>query len=54
MLAYERSGFRLSDSPGGFDDSGPLLGEDNDVVLGELLGLSAAEIEALTADGVIA
>ena len=53
-LAYERSGFRLSESPGGFDDSGPLLGEDNDVVLGEILGLDAAEIERLVAEGVVA
>jgi benzylsuccinate CoA-transferase BbsF subunit len=54
VLPYERSGFRLSASPGGFDDSGPLLGEDNDMVLGEILGLSAAEIEQLLADDVIA
>ena len=54
VLPYERSGFRLSASPGGFDDSGPLLGEDNDTVLGEILGLSAAEIEQLLADDVIA
>ncbi len=54
VLPYERSGFRLSASPGGFDDSGPLLGEDNDAVLGEILGLSAAEIEQLVADEVIA
>ena len=53
-LAYERSGFRLSESPGGFDDSGPLLGEDNDVVLGEILGLSAEEIERLVAAEVVA
>ena len=54
VLPYERSGFRLSDSAGGFDDSGPLLGEDNDTVLGGVLGLSAEEIEQLVADGVIA
>jgi benzylsuccinate CoA-transferase BbsF subunit len=54
VLPYERSGFRLSESPGGFDDSGPLLGEDNDMVLGEVLGLSPAEIDQLIADEVIA
>ena len=54
VLPYERSGFRLSASPGGFDDSGPLLGEDNDMVLGEILGLSPEEIEQLVADEVIA
>ena len=41
VLPYERSGFRLSASPGGFDDSGPLLGEDNDTVLGESAGALA-------------
>ncbi len=54
VRAYERSGFRLSESPGGFDDSGPLLGEDNDTVLGEILGLSPEEIALLVAEGVIA
>ena len=54
VLPYERAGFRLSASPGGFDDSGPLLGEDNDKVLGEILGLSPAEIEQLLVDDVIA
>jgi benzylsuccinate CoA-transferase BbsF subunit len=54
VLPYERSGFRLSASPGGFDDSGPLLGEDNDTVLGDLLGLSPGQIEQLVADGVVA
>ncbi|RIK98138.1 MAG: CoA transferase [Proteobacteria bacterium] len=53
-LPYERSGFRLSASPAGFEDSGPLLGEDNDVVLGEILGLSEDEIERLVAEGVVA
>ena len=53
-LPYERAGFRLSESPGGFEDSGPLLGEDNDVVLGEILGLSEDEIARLAAEGVIA
>jgi crotonobetainyl-CoA:carnitine CoA-transferase CaiB-like acyl-CoA transferase len=33
--------------------AGPLLGEDNDTVLGGLLGLSATEIDQLRADGVI-
>lgn len=53
-LPYERSGFRLSESPGGFDDSGPLLGEDGDLVFGEILGLSPEEIERLVAAGVVA
>lgn len=52
-LPYERSGFRLAASPAGFDDSAPLLGEDGDVVLAEILGLPPDEIERLVADGVI-
>lgn len=54
VLPYERAGFRLSESPGGFDDSGPLLGEDNDLVLGAVLGLTEDEIARLIADEVIA
>jgi benzylsuccinate CoA-transferase BbsF subunit len=49
---YERNGFRLSDAPSGYDRSGPTLGQDQDWVLDELLGLSASERDALAADGV--
>jgi crotonobetainyl-CoA:carnitine CoA-transferase CaiB-like acyl-CoA transferase len=49
---YERNGFRLSEAPSGYARSGPTLGQDNDFVLGELLGLSEAEQEKLAADGV--
>lgn len=52
-LPYERSGFRLAASRGGFDDSAPLLGEDGDVVFAEILGLSPDAIERLLAEGVI-
>ena len=31
----------------------PLLGQDNEAVLGELLGLSADEVGALAADGAL-
>jgi crotonobetainyl-CoA:carnitine CoA-transferase CaiB-like acyl-CoA transferase len=48
---YERTGFRLSDGTGGYERAGPTLGQDDDYVLGELLGLSAAERERLKADG---
>jgi benzylsuccinate CoA-transferase BbsF subunit len=50
--AYERNGFRLSASPSGYHRASPTLGQDNDFVFGELLGLSAAERQALAADGV--
>ena len=32
---------------------GPLMGQDNDYVLGEILDRSAAEIARLTAEGVV-
>jgi crotonobetainyl-CoA:carnitine CoA-transferase CaiB-like acyl-CoA transferase len=50
---YEHNGFRLSDAPGGYDRSGPTLGQDNDWVLGEVLGLSTDEQEKLRADGAL-
>jgi len=46
-LAFERSGFRLSSSEGGFCDPAPLLGEQNQEILGDVLGLGSEEIEAL-------
>ncbi len=49
---YERNGFRLSDAPSGYARPGPTLGQDNDYILGEVLGLSTAERERLAAEGV--
>lgn len=46
-LAFERSGFRLSASPGGFARPGPNLGEHNGSVLGGILGLTRDEIASL-------
>jgi benzylsuccinate CoA-transferase BbsF subunit len=50
---YERNGFRLSDAPSHYDRSGPTLGQDNDWVLGELLGLSPDEQARLAAEGAL-
>jgi crotonobetainyl-CoA:carnitine CoA-transferase CaiB-like acyl-CoA transferase len=50
---YERNGFRLSDAPAGYERTSPLLGEHNEMVLGEILGLDAAERARLEADGVL-
>ena len=50
---YERNGFRLSDAPSGYDRSGPTLGQDNDWVLGEVLGLSPGEQQRLRDDGAV-
>ena len=49
---YEHNGFRLSDAPVGYDRSGPTLGQDQEWVLGELLGLDSTEQARLAADGV--
>jgi len=50
---YERNGFRLSDASSGYERTGPTLGQDNDWVLGELLGLSAEEQQTLRDDGAV-
>jgi len=50
---YERSGFRLADGSGGYDRAGPTLGQDNDWVLGELLGLSGDEQARLKDAGAV-
>ncbi|RAU20130.1 carnitine dehydratase [Paramagnetospirillum kuznetsovii] len=44
---------KLSLTPGGVERLGPRLGDGNDRVYGELLGLSAAELAALKAKGVV-
>ena len=41
----------MRDAPSGYDRAGPTLGQDNDWVLGDLLGLSAKEITALRETG---
>jgi benzylsuccinate CoA-transferase BbsF subunit len=52
---YERDGFRLSasDGPVGPWDPGPLLGQHNGQVLGDLLDMDTDEIAWLAADGVL-
>ncbi|HZJ27456.1 MAG TPA: CoA transferase, partial [Acidimicrobiia bacterium] len=50
-VLYERNGFRLSDAPSTYTRSGPTLGQDQDWVLGELLGLSDHERATLAAEG---
>ena len=48
---YERTGTRVGDLPHGYDRSGPTLGQDNEWVLDELLGVTAEERKRLEADG---
>jgi crotonobetainyl-CoA:carnitine CoA-transferase CaiB-like acyl-CoA transferase len=51
---YERNGYRLPDDRGGFARThAPRLGEDNDWLTREVLGLSEAEIARLKNSGVI-
>ena len=45
--------FKMSKTPGSIRKPTPLLGEDNEYILGELLGMTKAEIEQLTAEQVI-
>ena len=49
---YEHNGFRVSGCAAGYDRAGPLLGQDNDWVQTELLGLTDDEREKLAEDGV--
>ena len=44
---------RLSETPGGVDWTGPELGEHTGAVLGDLIGLSSAELATLRDQGVI-
>jgi len=51
---YERNGYRLPGDAGGYErPHSPLLGEDNDWLLRDVLGLDAAEIAALTESGAV-
>jgi crotonobetainyl-CoA:carnitine CoA-transferase CaiB-like acyl-CoA transferase len=43
----------LSETDWSADKGGPLLGEDNDRIIGELLGVDPARLERLRADGVV-
>ena len=45
--------YHLSETDWHISEAAPLLGEDNDVVFGEILGLSEAEIADLRTEGVI-
>jgi benzylsuccinate CoA-transferase BbsF subunit len=50
---YERNGFRLSDADAGYVRTSPLLGEHNELVLGEILGMGSGEIERLREEGIL-
>jgi crotonobetainyl-CoA:carnitine CoA-transferase CaiB-like acyl-CoA transferase len=44
---------RLSATPGGIRSPSPIIGEVNDYVLGDLLGLSRADRDSLIAEGAV-
>ncbi|HEU5301877.1 MAG TPA: CoA transferase [Acidimicrobiia bacterium] len=50
---YEHNGFRCSAAASGYDRAGPTLGQDNDWVLGGILGLGADEQARLRDAGAI-
>jgi benzylsuccinate CoA-transferase BbsF subunit len=54
LNVIDNYGFRLSATPGGVQGSSPLLGQHNTYVLGDLLGLSPADIARLQESGVVA
>jgi crotonobetainyl-CoA:carnitine CoA-transferase CaiB-like acyl-CoA transferase len=45
---------RFSDTPGAITSPAPLMGQHNREVFGQILGLSAKEIDALEKKGIIA
>lgn len=51
--ATERSEFTLSRTPGSLDRAAPLLGQDTEYVLTEIIGVSAEEFRSLESDGVL-
>lgn len=51
---YEAPPFLLSETPAEIRRRSPCLGEHNDYVFGELLGMSAQELERLKTEGVLA
>jgi benzylsuccinate CoA-transferase BbsF subunit len=53
-LFFERSGIRFSGGSGSLSAPGPNLGEHNQAVLGDLLGLTAQQIALLKESGVVA
>jgi benzylsuccinate CoA-transferase BbsF subunit len=50
---YERNGFRVSGAPSGYDRSGPTIGQDNDWVLRDVLGLADADVARLVEAGAV-
>jgi crotonobetainyl-CoA:carnitine CoA-transferase CaiB-like acyl-CoA transferase len=50
---YERNGFRIDGVPSTYDRPGPQLGQDNEWVLGDVLGLSPSEQQRLHDEGAL-
>jgi formyl-CoA transferase len=52
-LRYPADFARMSATPGHIASAAPLLGQHNQAILGERLGYSAEELEAMRSQGVI-
>jgi len=50
---YERNGFRLAACPGGYERTGPTLGQDTEWALAEVLGMGESDIQALRSTGAV-
>lgn len=53
VLPYPGMSYKLSETPGSIRMPAPLLGQHNEYILGELLGLSKGDIARLAAEQVI-
>jgi crotonobetainyl-CoA:carnitine CoA-transferase CaiB-like acyl-CoA transferase len=51
---YEAPPFRLSETPAKLQRPSPLLGQHNDYVFGDIVGLSRIDIQKLKDEGIIA
>ena len=53
LHSFDGTEFRLSASPARYDHPSPLLGEHNEYVFKELIGMNDDELGALVAEGVL-
>ena len=53
LRTYDAPAFRLSETPGELTKAAPMLGEDNEYVYRDLIGVSDDEFVELMASGVM-
>ena len=51
--SFDRSPIKLSDTPAYFRRAAPLLGQDNEYVYCQLLGMTKSEVDQYTAEGIL-